>query len=65
MRDILKKTVAVAMIAGAALAVAACSKTENVNVVENTSMTDTNAMEPMEGSMNDAGAMENSSSNMM
>lgn len=72
MRNIIKKTTAVAMIAGAALAVSACGKTENTNITENTSMTDMNAMAPTEGSMNDMSASENSdnmmgsnSSNMM
>lgn len=59
MRNFIKKTTAVAMIAGAALAVSACGKTENTNVTENTSMTDVNAMAPTEGSMNDMSATEN------
>jgi ABC-type Fe3+-citrate transport system substrate-binding protein len=65
----IKKTVAVAMIAGAALAVSACGKTENTNITENTTVTDMNTMAPEEGSMNDMSGMEmnesNSSSNMM
>jgi hypothetical protein len=70
MRNIIKKTTAVAMIAGAALAVSACGKTENTNVTENTSMTDMNAMAPTEGTMNDTSATDNSmmgsnASNMM
>ena len=56
---IIKKTMAVAMIAGAALAVSACGKTEN------TSMTDMNAMAPTEGSMNDMSASENAGDNSM
>jgi len=74
--SIIKKTTAVAMIAGAALAVSACGKTENTNVTENTTMTDMNTTAPEEGSMNDMSSMEsgndmgnaamgNSSGNMM
>ena len=63
--NIIKKTTAVAMIAGAALAVSACGKTENTNVSENTTMTDMNAMAPTEGSMNDMSASENSDNSMM
>lgn len=54
MRDILKKTTAVAMVAAAALAVSACGKSETTNVSENVSMTDMNA----EGSMNDMSATD-------
>ena len=61
MRNFIKKTTAVAMIAGAALAVSACSKTETTNVSENTTITDMNSME---GSMNDMSATENTG-NMM
>ncbi|NIJ08388.1 hypothetical protein FHS31_002005 [Sphingomonas vulcanisoli] len=63
--NIIKKTTAVAMIAGAALAVSACGKTENTNVTENTTMTDMNAMAPTEGTMNDTSATENSDNSMM
>ncbi len=72
MQNFIKKTTAVALIAGAALAVSACGKTENTNVTENTSMTDMNAMAPTEGTMNDTSAnasdnamMGSNSSNMM
>ena len=59
MRDIIKKTTAVAMVAAAALSLAAC-KSETTNTTENVSMTDMNA----EGSMNDMSAADmNSSSN--
>src|SRR4051812_10476579 len=51
MRDIIKKTTAVAMVAAAALSLAAC-KSETTNTTENVSMTDMNA----EGSMNDMAA---------
>jgi len=54
MRNFIKKTTAVALIAGATLAVSACTKTESTNVTENTSMTDLNAT--TEGSMNDMSA---------
>lgn len=58
MRDILKKTVAVTMVAGAALALAAC-KSETTNTVsENVSMTDT-------GTMNDTSAVDSNGSNAM
>lgn len=69
--SIIKKTTAVAMIAGAALAVSACGKTENTNVTENTTVTDMNTTAPEEGSMNDMSGMEsgnemgNASGNMM
>lgn len=53
MRDIIKKTTAVAMVATAALALAAC-KSETTNTSENVSMTDMNA----EGSMNDMAATD-------
>ncbi|HWI84983.1 MAG TPA: hypothetical protein VNT42_01490 [Sphingomonas sp.] len=60
MRDIIKKTTAVAMVATAALALSAC-KSETTNVSENVSMTDMNAT----GSMNDMAATDmNSSENM-
>lgn len=65
MRDIIKKTTAVAMVAAAALSLAAC-KSETSNTTENVSMTDMNA----EGSMNDMSAADmnsagNASDNMM
>jgi len=53
MRDIIKKTTAVAMVAAAALSLAAC-KSETTNTTENVSMTDMNA----EGSMNDMAATD-------
>ena len=53
MRDIIKKTTAVAMVAAAALALSAC-KSETTNTTENVSMTDMNA----EGSMNDMAATD-------
>ena len=60
MRDVIKKTTAVAMVAAAALALSAC-KSETTNTSENVSMTDMNA----EGSMNDMAATDmNSSGNM-
>ena len=57
MRDIIKKTTAVAMVAAAALALSAC-KSETTNTTENVSMTDMNA----EGSMNDMAATDMNSS---
>jgi ABC-type Fe3+-citrate transport system substrate-binding protein len=66
--SIFKKTAAVAMIAGAALAVSACGKTENTNITENTTVTDMNTMAPEEGTMNDMSGMDmnaSNSSNMM
>ena len=65
MRNFIKKTTAVALIAGAALAVSACGKTENTNVTENTSMTDMNAMAPTEGTLNDTSASNMSDNAMM
>ena len=62
MRNIIKKTTAVVMIAGAALAVSACGKTETTNTTENASMTELNATE---GSMNDMSATGNMSDNAM
>ena len=64
MRAILSKTVAVAMIGAAALAVSACGKTENTNVSENVSMSDMNSMAP-EGSMNDMAATDMGNGEMM
>ena len=58
MRDIIKKTTAVAMVAAAALSLAAC-KSETTNTTENVSMTDMNA----EGSMNDMSAADMNSAN--
>lgn len=58
MRDLFKKLTAVSMIAGAALAVSACGKSETTNTTENTTMTDMNTMAPMEGSMNDMSATD-------
>jgi hypothetical protein len=58
MRDIIKETTAVAMVAAAALSLAAC-KSETTNTTENVSMTDMNA----EGSMNDMAATDMNSSN--
>lgn len=51
MRDILKKTVAVAMVAGAALALGAC-KSETTNTT--TTIDNTASMTDMNGSMSDA-----------
>jgi ABC-type uncharacterized transport system auxiliary subunit len=62
MRDIIKKTTAVAMVAAAALTLAACKSETNTNTTENVSMTDMNA----EGTMNDMGAADmNSADNSM
>ena len=58
MRNVIKKTTAVAMVAAAALSLAAC-KSETTNTTENVSMTDMNA----EGSMNDMSAADMNSSN--
>ena len=58
MRDIIKKTTAVAMVAAAALSLSAC-KSETTNTTENVSMTDMNA----EGSMNDMSATDMNSMN--
>ncbi|WCT72515.1 hypothetical protein PQ455_12825 [Sphingomonas naphthae] len=65
MRNLFTKTTTVALIAGAALSLAACGKSETAtnNTVDNTAMTDMNAMMPAEGSMNDMSAM--SSNDMM
>lgn len=61
MRDIFKKTTAVAMVAAAALAVSACGSKETNTTTENVSMTDMNA----EGSMNDMSATDMNSANTM
>ena len=58
MRNVIKKTTAVAMVAAAALSLAAC-KSETTNTTENVSMTDMNA----EGSMNDMSATDMNSTN--
>ena len=54
MRNIFKKTTAVAMVAVAALAVSACGGSETTNVTENVTTTDMN----VEGSMNDMSAAD-------
>jgi hypothetical protein len=55
MQDILKKTVAVAMVAGAALALSACKSETTNTTTENVSMTD----------MNTTGTMNDTSTNVM
>jgi len=61
MRNLFTKTATVAMVAGAALALAACgSKTETTNTTENVSITDMNASE---GSMNDTSMADMNSEN--
>ena len=54
MRNILKKTVAVTMVAGAALALAACKSETTNTTTENVSMTDLNTT----GSINDTAAAD-------
>jgi hypothetical protein len=61
MQHILKKTVAVAMVAGAALALSACKSETTNTTTENVSMTDLNTT----GSMNDMGAADLNSSGAM
>jgi hypothetical protein len=53
MRDLLSKLTTGTMIAGAALLVSACGGTETAETVDNTTVTDMNAMEPMDGTMTD------------
>jgi hypothetical protein len=52
MRGIFSKIMTGTMVAGAALLVSACGGSETATT-ENTTMTEMNAMEPMEGTMND------------
>jgi PBP1b-binding outer membrane lipoprotein LpoB len=61
MRNIVKKTAAVAMVAGAALALAACKSETTNTTTENVSMTDMNTT----GTMSDNSAMESNSADMM
>lgn len=58
MRAIANKTMTFAMVVGAAMLVSACGSSETAAPAENTTMTEMNAMEPMEGSMNDMTAMD-------
>lgn len=46
MRDLLSKLTLGTMVAGAALLVSACGGTETANAVDNTAVTDLNAVEP-------------------
>ena len=52
MRGTFSKIMTGTMVAGAALLVSACGGSETATT-ENTTMTEMNAMEPMEGTMND------------
>ncbi len=47
MRDLFSKLMTGTAIAGAALLVSACGGTETANTVDNTTVTDMNAMDPM------------------
>jgi PBP1b-binding outer membrane lipoprotein LpoB len=49
----MRKIATVSMIAAAAFAVAACSKTESTNTTTEVNATDMNAMAATEGTMND------------
>lgn len=53
MRDLLSKLTTGSMIVGAALLVSACGGTETANTVDNTVVTDTNALEPVDGTATD------------
>ena len=61
MQDILKKTVAAAMIAGAALSLAACKSETTNTTTENVSMTDMNTT----GTMSDNSATDTNSADVM
>ena len=58
MRNILTKSMTGAMIVGAALSVAACSKTDNSANTADTNMTDMNTMDSSAGMTNDASATD-------
>ena len=58
MRELFSRMMTGAIIAGAALLVSACGGSETTNTADNTAMTEMNAMEPMEGSMNDMTAVD-------
>ncbi len=58
MRDLLSKLLTGSMVAGAALVVSACGGSESANTVENTTVTEMDAMEPVDGTTNDMGAMD-------
>lgn len=58
MRALLSKVMTGTMVAGAALLVSACGGSETANTAENTSMTDLNAMAPVEGTTNDMTAVD-------
>lgn len=57
MRNLFSKTATVAMLAGAALSIAACSKHDDTNAAD-TNMTDMNTMDSSAGMTNDMSAMD-------
>ena len=68
MRDYLSKLMVASMVAGAALVVSGCGKSETTNTTD-TNMTEMNSMDTsMEGSMNDVTAVDSTAgtdANMM
>lgn len=58
MRDLLNKFLTGSMVVGAALVVSACGGSENANTVDNTTVTEMDAMEPVDGATNDVTAMD-------
>jgi len=58
MRDLLSKLLTGSMVAGAALVVSACGGSENANTVDNTTVTEMDAMEPVDGTTNDMTAVD-------
>ena len=58
MRDLLNKLLTGSMVAGAALVVSACGGAESTNTVENTTVTEMDAMEPVDGATNDVTAVD-------
>lgn len=65
MRDLLNKLLTGSMVAGAALVVSACGGSESANTVENTTVTEMDAMEPVDGATNDVTAVDGAGANAM
>ena len=65
MRDLLNKLLTGSMVAGAALVVSACGGSESANTVENTTVTEMDAMEPVDGATNDVTAVDGAAGGAM
>ena len=65
MRDLLNKLLTGSMVAGAALVVSACGGSESANTVENTTVTEMDSMEPVDGAPNDVTAVDGAAGGAM